>query len=137
MSTELPVFYNCMKCPAYCCSYARIEITDEDLARLAGHHGISVRAAKKRFTATYVEDGESEMVLRHQKDEIYGSVCRFLDTETRACTVHPARPEICRDHPGKPTCAYYAFLMSERDYQEDPDQIVRAYNAPGDWVPLD
>lgn len=136
MSTELPVFYNCMKCPAYCCSYPRIEVTERDLARLAGHHGIGVRAAKRRFTTTYEEDGVSEIVLRHQKDEVYGSVCRFLDTETRSCTVHEARPDICRDHPGKPTCAYYVFLLSEREYQDDPDQVARAYNPPGEWLPL-
>lgn len=136
MSTQLPVFYNCMNCPAYCCSYARIEVTERDLKRLAKHHGIPVAEAKRRFTAIYEEDGVAEMVLRHQKDEVYGSVCRFLDTDTRACTVHPARPEICREHPGKPTCAYYAFLMSEREYQDDDTQIARAYNAPGDWVPV-
>ena len=136
MSTQLPVFYNCMNCPAYCCSYPRIEITQRDLERLARHHGISLKKARRRFTATYNEDGENETVLRHQKDEVYGTVCNFLDLKTRACTVHAARPEICREHPGKPTCTYYAFLMSEREYQDDPDQVVRAYNGPGDWVPL-
>ena len=67
---------------------------------------------------------------------IAGTVCGFLDLETRGCTVHPSRPKICREHPGKPTCAYYQFLMSEREYQEDGDEVARAYNKPGDWVPL-
>jgi Fe-S-cluster containining protein len=136
MSTQLPVFYNCMNCPAYCCSYPRIEITRQDLERLARHHGLTPEEARQRFTTTYTEDGENETVLRHQKDEVYGTVCGFLDLKTRACTVHPARPEICREHPGKPTCAYYAFLMSEREYQDDPEQVARAYNGPDDWVPL-
>lgn len=138
MSTSLPVFYNCMNCPAYCCSYPRIEVKPRDIRRLAKHFGIDVEEAWDRFTTLYDEDGECERVLRHQKDpDGYGTVCRFLDVKSRACTVHKARPQICRDHPGKPTCAYYTFLMSEREYQEDPDEVARAYNAPGDWVPLD
>jgi Fe-S-cluster containining protein len=134
MGKSLPIFYNCHNCPAFCCSYSRIEVTKEDIKRLAKHFRISAKKAKERFTKDF-EPGET--VLKHQKDHIYGTVCQFLDTETRACTVHPSRPEICREHPGQPTCAYYAFLMSERDYQEDDEHIARAYNPPGLWVPLD
>jgi len=136
MSTKLPIFYNCHNCPAYCCSYPRIEITKQDVRRLAKHFGISQKAAGERFTTVFEEKGKSEVVLRHQKDKLYGSVCQFLDLETRACTVHSARPGICRGHPGEPSCAYYAFLMSERGYQRDDDQVARAYNPPGEWVPL-
>ena len=132
MGTSLPIFYDCKNCPAYCCSYPRIEVTKRDLARLAKLFHISVEQVRKRYTTMF----EKEVVLRHRKDEDYGSVCQFLDNETRECSVHPARPQICRDHPGKPTCAYYAFLMSERDLQRDDDQVARAYNLPGEWVPL-
>ena len=72
------------------------------------------------------------VVLRHQPDEVYGSACRFLDLDSRRCTIHAARPAICRDHPGTPTCHYYNFLMAERRYQDDPDFVARAYNVPGE-----
>ena len=124
----LPVFYDCLNCPSYCCSYPRIEVTKRDIRRLARHFGLDEKTARRRFTKTGFDPGE--VVLRHQKDEVYGSVCGFLDRETRGCTVHPARPEICRAHPGKPTCAYYVFLMAERGYQDDPDFVARAYNVP-------
>ena len=136
MSTKLPIFYNCHNCPSYCCSYARIELTQEDIDRLAAHFFISPEFAEERFTVVYEEEGVREIVLRHQKDKVYGSVCQFLDLQTRACTVHSVRPEICRGHPGEPSCAYYAFLMSERAYQRDDDQVARAYNVPGQWLPL-
>ena len=136
MSTQLPVFYNCHNCPAYCCSYPRIEVTKRDVKRLAKYLGISAEETLERFTSVFEEGDKKEVVLRHQKDKLYGSVCRFLDLETRACTVHPARPEICRGHPGEPSCGYYHFLMSERGYQRDEDQIARAYNPPGEWLPL-
>ncbi len=130
MGHSLPIFYDCLNCPAYCCSYPRIEVTPKDIGRLARHFGVDTQTAKRRFTKKGGEPGE--VILRHQKDEVYGSVCRFLDRETRGCTVHPARPEICRAHPGAPTCAYYGFLMAERRYQDDPDFVARAYNVPGE-----
>ena len=72
-----------------------------------------------------------ETILRHQLDEVFGSACWFLDLETRLCTVHEARPDICRAHPGTPTCGYYVFLMAERGYQKNPRFIARAYNPQG------
>jgi hypothetical protein len=131
---NLPVFYDCLNCPSYCCTYPRIPVTKRDIQRLARHHGISDATAKRRFT----KQGwtKRERVLRHQDDEIFGTACRFLDLETRLCTVHGARPSICRSHPGKPTCGYYAFLMSERRNQDDPNLAARAYNVPDEWPRL-
>lgn len=130
MGASLPVFYDCDNCPSYCCSYPRIEVKPRDLERLARHFGIGVDTARKRFTKNGTDTGE--VVLRHQKDRVYGTVCRFLDLDTRRCTVHPARPRVCRDHPGNPTCHYYTFLMAERRYQDDPEFVARAYNVPGE-----
>lgn len=118
------IFFNCDKCPAYCCSYPRIQVTRGDIERLAKHHGVSFKKARKRFTKKGEEKGER--VLRHQKDHIYESVCRFLDTETRQCTIYEGRPEICRDYPGSSRCGYYDFLSFERRAQEDPDFIPSA-----------
>ena len=126
MGKALRVFYDCQNCPSYCCSYPRIEVTAKDIARLAKHFGLDEATAKRRFTRKGEEPGE--IILRHQKDEHYGTVCRFLDLETRMCTVHKARPDICRAHPGTSSCGYYTFLMAERRYQDDPDFVARAYN---------
>ena len=70
--------YDCLKCPAYCCSYDRIIVEKRDLARLARHFGIDVETARRRFTKVV----EGEQVLRHQKDKIYGSICMFIDLKT-------------------------------------------------------
>ncbi len=128
MRKKRPVFYDCHNCPAYCCSYPRIRVTRRDIERLARHFGIDAETAKRRFTKKGEEPGE--VVLRHKKDEIFGTVCRFLDLETRMCTVHAARPQVCRDHPGTSVCAYYSFLMAERRYQNDPEFVATAYNKP-------
>lgn len=135
MSKELPIFYDCHNCPSYCCTYPRIPVTQRDLKRLARHHGISEVQAKRRFT----KQGwtKRERVMQHQQDQIFGSACRFLDLDTRLCTVHEVRPSICRGHPAGPTCGYYVFLMAERRDQDDPTLDVRAYNVPGEWPALE
>lgn len=135
MSNRLPVFYDCLNCPSYCCTYVRIEVFPEDIERLAKHFDLSVGEAEARFTKKGIDPGE--VLLKHQEDPIYGTACTFLNLETRLCSIHESRPEICRDHPGKPTCAYYVFLMSERHDQEDPDQVARAYNIRGEYPELD
>ena len=124
----LPIFYNCSRCPAYCCSYPRIPVEASDIARLARHFGLTPEAAARKFTKKSDEPGE--VVLRHQADEVYGTVCRFLDTETRRCTVYEARPGICRDFPGNTRCGYYDFLSFERRAQEDPEFVPTCWNGP-------
>lgn len=115
--------YDCAKCPGYCCSYPRIEVSDDDLKRLAKHFGVDFAKAERRFTRRYEEHGISERILRHQKDTIYGSICHFFDTEARRCTVYPARPGVCRDYPNGSTCGYYGFIRFERKHQGDDDFI--------------
>ena len=122
--------YDCSKCPGYCCSYPRIEVTDKDLARLAKHFGLAADDDEKRFTRRYRDDdndGETdERILRHRKDEIYGSICRFFDTGERRCTIYEARPSVCRDYPNGRKCGYYDFIRFERKHQDDPEFIPSA-----------
>jgi uncharacterized protein len=113
--------FNCSNCPAYCCTYDYIEVTDRDLRRLARHFELEPEEAESRFTKRSSDD---EMrVMRHQKDRTFGSACRFLDLETRQCTIYDARPTICRTYPGTGRCGFYDFLCSERRSQEDPDYV--------------
>jgi len=117
------VRYDCSKCPGYCCSYPRIEVKDKDLARLAKHFDLSKADAERKFTRWY-EPGER--ILKHHKDEVYGSICRFFDTDVRRCTIYEARPAVCRDYPNGSKCGYYDFLKFERKHQDDPDFIPSA-----------
>lgn len=120
-------FYNCDKCPAYCCSYPRIIVNKTDIKRLAKHFGLAFEKAKKKFTKKGHEKGE--IILRHQKEEHFGTICQFIDLETRGCTVYHARPKICRDFPGTKRCGYYDFLKSERVALEEPDYISTTNNT--------
>lgn len=119
-------FFCCDRCPSYCCSYPRIPVQESDVRRLARHLGLPPEIVAKKFTKKGDEPGE--VVLRHQPDETYGTICKFIDLETRRCTVYEARPEICRTYPGNSRCGYYDFLSFERRAQEDPEFIPSTFN---------
>lgn len=121
-ASRLKVAYDCTKCPAYCCSYPLIEAGKRDIARLAKHFGISYEQAERRFTK--YDSGAKVRTLRHQQDEHFKQVCRFLDTEKRRCTVYEARPAVCRDFPDGKRCGYYDFLQFEREQQGDPQWVA-------------
>lgn len=115
-----PSYYDCSKCPAYCCSvYERVRVTKRDLKRLANHFGIGVRRARQRFTTTY----DTERILRRKADPIFGKACKFLDPVTRQCKIYDARPKVCRDFPSRARCAYYDLLRFERRLQRDETAV--------------
>jgi Fe-S-cluster containining protein len=118
----LPILYDCAQCPGYCCSYDRIEVTKKDIARLAKHFNLSFEEAKKQFT----KFAWGERILRHRKDHIFKSMCRFFDQEERRCTIYLARPDVCREYPDGRRCAYFDFLKAERVRQQDPEFIPSA-----------
>ncbi len=116
------VYFDCSKCPAFCCSiYERVIVTNRDLKRLAKHLGLTVEKAEKLHTKVHKESGER--VLRRQKDVIFEEACKFLDKETRGCTIYHGRPEVCREYPDRTRCAYYDVLQFERKQQDDINVI--------------
>ena len=117
------VNYSCLKCPAYCCTYAEIEVTVRDVARLARHFGIEYAQAETRYTKYVAARGVR--LLRHRSDSVFDSACMLLDQETRRCTVYQARPAVCRAYPDSARCGYYDFLKFEREQQGDPDFIAK------------
>src|SRR5687768_5602200 len=121
-SRSLRVLFNCSKCPGYCCSYDRIEVTKKDLLRLAKHFKLSYKDAEKKYTKIAWGD----RVLRHRKDHIFKTTCQFFDQTERRCTVYEARPDVCREYPDSARCAYYDFLSAERRRQGDEEFIPSA-----------
>jgi Fe-S-cluster containining protein len=117
------VRYSCLKCPAYCCTYAEIEVTPRDIARLARHFEIGYTEAEARFTKKKPDESR---LLRHRKDTVFESACMLLDQEKRRCTVYESRPGVCRAYPDATRCGYYDFLSFERKQQGDPEFIARA-----------
>lgn len=114
------VYFDCNKCPAYCCSvYERVQVTKRDITRLAKHFGVSFETAKRRYTKPY----EEERVLRRVEDVIFPETCMFLDQEKRGCSIYHARPGVCREYPDRSRCSYYDLIQFERRQQNDPNVI--------------
>ncbi len=113
--------YDCLNCPGYCCSYPVIQLTKRDVERLAKHHAMSAAEAEAKFTKT---DHGHKRIMRRKKDEHFGRICRFFDTDNRRCTIYEARPAICRQFPNEERCGYYDFLEFERRHQDDPAHIA-------------
>lgn len=109
--------FDCTKCPAYCCSiYDRVQVSKRDLKRLARYFGVSEETAAAQHTKMY----KQERILRRKKDPIFGLACKFLDPQTRRCTIYDGRPAVCREYPDSTHCAYYTLLEFEREQQDDP-----------------
>jgi hypothetical protein len=113
--------YDCSKCPAYCCTYDWILVTERDIERLAKGFGLSYEEAEEKFTKYVKEYGQR--VMRQRKDHIYKSRCMFLHPTERNCTVYEHRPATCRAFPETIRCGYYDFLMWERERQDDESFI--------------
>lgn len=112
--------YDCVDCPAYCCSvYERVQVTPRDIRRLAKYFGVSEEVATSRYTKMYAK----ERVLRRKKDPLFGEACQFIDPVTRGCTIYHGRPAVCREFPNTKRCAYYDLLTFEREQQDDPKVI--------------
>ena len=89
-------YYDCVKCPAFCCSvYERVQVTPRDIRRLAKHFGVTVEVATARYTKMW----EGERVLRRKRDHLFGQACQFINPETRGCGIYHARPAVCREFP--------------------------------------
>ncbi|AKT38059.1 YkgJ family cysteine cluster protein [Chondromyces crocatus] len=115
-TTKPRIHYDCTKCPAFCCSiYERVVVNQRDINRLARHFELTIEEAERRFTK---RNGD-ERILRRQKDTLLGQTCKFLNLETRGCSIYHARPQICREYPGRSRCGYYDILQFERETQED------------------
>jgi Fe-S-cluster containining protein len=119
------VAYSCSKSPAYCSTYAEIEVTARDIARLARHFQVDYGQAEARYTKPKAGAAGARL-LRHRKDDVYDSTCMLLDQEKRRCTVYEARPAVCRAYPDAARCGYYDFLEFEREQQGDPAFVARA-----------
>ena len=113
-------YYDCVKCPAFCCSvYERVQVTPRDIRRLAKHFGVTEEVATVRYTKLW----EKERVLRRKRDELFGETCQFLNKETRGCGIYHARPAVCREFPTTTRCAYYDLYKFELEQQDDPNTL--------------
>ena len=80
----------CQMCGHCCQGQGGIVVSALERERLATYLELSV----EKFCATYTEAQGKKLVLRSRED----GFCIFFDAD-KACTVHPAKPDVCRAWP--------------------------------------
>ena len=118
-------YYDCTKCPGYCCSYPVVQVSDRDAERIASHFASPLKAVEKKY---FKAAHGYKRVMRRKADQHFGKICQFFDTVARRCTIYAARPAICRTFPGDGRCGYYDFLKFERNGQEDEAYISTTHH---------
>jgi hypothetical protein len=114
--TSTVSYYNCTKCPAYCCSiYERVQVTKRDIKRLAKHFGVDYETRSGVIRPLLA--GRADM--RRKADPTFGQACKFL--RSGFATLHHLQrsPSVCREFPDRARCAYYDLLTFERSQQGD------------------
>ncbi len=92
--------FECNNCGNCCTQCAPIDITLEDLQRLAAHFGKSLKTTAKRHCKPNPYTGRG-LVIKQDRP------CKFYDSKNKKCKIYESRPEVCRKHP---------FLSSEPEW---------------------
>ncbi len=79
---------DCTRC-ANCCKTSDVSVTAEDIARIAGHLGMTV----EDFIATHLKTDEEKGAYTVRRKP-----CSFLGEDDR-CTIYDVRPTVCRQYP--------------------------------------
>jgi hypothetical protein len=88
--------FKCEECGNCCTQCAPIDVTMEDLKRIADYFGKSLKVAARRHCRINPDGGS--LIIKHDRP------CKFYDLRNKKCKIYEARPEVCRLHP---------FLSSE------------------------
>jgi Fe-S-cluster containining protein len=88
--------FECSDCGNCCTQCAPIDVTMEDLKRIADYFGKSMKVAAKRHCR--INPANGLLFIKHDRP------CKFYGLKNKKCKIYEARPEICRLHP---------FLSSE------------------------
>ena len=111
----------CVACGGCCRWYKIIVVTEEDVERLARHLALSPEETNDKYVEVYslkevlvpevhdaIDQGDRDDIERYLNEQGYvgtpslksvrGRGCVFL-TDEGLCSVHEARPDVCRDWP--------------------------------------
>lgn len=97
--------YDCGECLSFCCSYPVIQVRPFDQKRLAEGLGITEKQVEEEHCYWA---NNAKLCLKHAPDYTLGTTsCKFLDKDTRACTIHDIRPKVCRQFPSEGKCKWW------------------------------
>jgi uncharacterized protein len=87
----MPIFHECQRCTACCRWPGQVRLTDDEIARMATHLGLSEHDFIQAHTR--IRPDRQGLALMDKPN----GECGFLDGEN--CAVQPVKPQQCRDFP--------------------------------------
>ncbi len=107
----MPVFHECQRCTACCRWPGDVKISEEEIARMAVHLGMTEQEFIDRYTRLrWFRRGLS-------LQEKPNGECVFLDGQD--CRVQPVKPKQCRDFPN-----LWNFPGFEKTCQAIPREVT-------------
>jgi Fe-S-cluster containining protein len=117
--------FGCTRCGVCCTGGGIVEVTDAEIARLAGYLGLEDAVFRAKFTRP-LRRGRIKLTAHDQ------GACVFLDAsdKRRGCQVHAARPAQCRSYP------FWASIVETQVHWQDEATRCPGINR-GAHHPLD
>ncbi len=92
IAEKLQAEFKCEQCGMCCCLGSGITIDEEEVEALAALYSMD-KEEFKRECLIAAPDGTGKF------SPVIDRPCGFLEFGSRKCTVHEAKPRICRDYP--------------------------------------
>jgi uncharacterized protein len=112
----MPIFHECQRCTACCRWPGQVRLTDDEIARMATHLGLSEHDFIQAHTR--IRPDRQGLALMDKPN----GECGFLDGEN--CAVQPVKPQQCRDFPNlwnfpgfEKVCHAVPKLVEEEEYR--------------------
>jgi Fe-S-cluster containining protein len=112
----MPIFHECQRCTACCRWPGQVQVSDDELTRLAPFMGLSEHDFIQRFMR--LRPDRHGLVLEEKPN----GECVFLDGNN--CSVQAVKPQQCRDFPNlwnfqgfEKSCHAIPRLVSDEDYR--------------------
>lgn len=87
----MPIFHECDRCTACCRWPGQVRLSDENVARMSEHLGMSEFDFIQKYTE--LNASRTALLLKNRSS----GACVMLDDD--ACIVNPVKPQQCRDFP--------------------------------------
>lgn len=116
----MPIFHECQRCTACCRWPGQVRLTDDEIARMAVHLGLSENEFIQRFTR--IRADRRGLALQDKPN----GECIFLEDE--ACAVQPVKPQQCRDFPNLwnfPGFEQVCHAVPKQVGEEEYRQLIR------------
>ncbi len=89
------IVFECKRCGACCKGESTVSLSAEEITRIARYLNITKEELFKRYL---VQKGRNRIEM-----QVKDKYCIFFDRTRKLCTIHPVKPERCKEWPFPPS----------------------------------